>query len=365
MNDDTNDLERRLTDALGHAGEQLTDSAPPTFSWQEPGGTATSRTRRRAIYAGSGLVAAAVAAAVVATTLPGGTSTAGHPQAAGTTTAGTAAAPARSHGTTAPARHESAPKLLLAAAHLQMTDGDPALTDGQFRYVRIVSPAPALYTYKGNKPHTVPAPAGSYTLDQYWIPKDETDVWMRRQSVVGDPNGGAPDVWKGRCDDLYADTQDGPKGAPCTRPGSFDDPTPAFVAGLPRDPDALYSQLHAYSEKHLNPEKIDDVNFEMFSTVDSLLQDGIVTSDLTSTLYSVLSKIPGISVVDGATNYSGVAGTGFRISTKFGHTLADTSMIIVDLDSGAYLGDRDDSKGNHYSSAVTTGVSDGLGQPGH
>ena len=364
MTDDN--LEQRLIDALDSSTDSMPESAPPAFTWQTdtPVAGRSPRIARRAVYAGSGLVAAAVAVAVVATTAGS------HSTAAPTRVGPHHVAASQSGHRQGRFQVQSAPKLLLAAAHERLQTGDATLRDGQFRYVRIVGPAPDLITYaKGSTtPVTHKAPAGSYTLDQYWIPKVETHVWLRRQSVVHDPNGGKPTTWRGRCDDLYSHTQDDPKGPACTRPGSFENPTPAFIAGLPRDPHALYKKLHSFAEKRLNPDKIHNANFEMFTTIDTLLSGGVITSDLTSTLYQVLSRIPGIAVVHGDKNYSGVAGTGFRLSTVLGHgpkPYRDTQTIIVDLSSGAYLGDKDVEAGEHYSSAVTTGVADRIGHRGH
>ncbi|WP_375485024.1 CU044_5270 family protein [uncultured Jatrophihabitans sp.] len=370
MTNDPRDLASRLTDALDSAAATLPDAEPPAFSWQQPAARRSSR-RRRGLYAASGLAAAAVAATVVAATLPSGHHAGDGHQAPDAERPGSVApssSAAVSHARPVPVPHtgQSASALLLAASHTRLRTGDPALRDGQFRYVRIVSPAPGTIVYdKNGTPHTEKAPAGSYNLDQYWIPKDVTDVWMRRSGVVGDV---APDVWTGRCDDLYAHTQDAPKGPSCTRPGSFSDPTPRFVAHLPRDPDALYSQLRSYAESRLNPDKIHDTNYLMFFVIDSLLDNEVVTGDLTSTLYAVLGRIPGIQVLDGVQNYSGVAGTGFRLSTTLGHgpdALRSTATIIVDLASGTFLGDQQVSDGNTYSSAVTTGVADRIGVAGH
>lgn len=364
MTDNHFDLESRVTDALDSRASTITPSFPPAFSWENTDShiqlapRSTRRLSRRVVAAGGGLVAAAAVAAVVATTLSGQPTTSGGPQA---TNAGSAA----------PSNHArvaaNAPALLLAAAHTRLRLGDAPLADGQYRYIKTISPAPDLITYPkgGTKPHLVAPPADAYTLDELWIPKDQTTVWERKQSVVDDPSGGSPMVWKGRCGDLYVHTQDGPKGPACTRSGSFGDPSPAFVAGLPRNADTLYAKLRKYSEKHLNPQKIHKVNFEMFSVADSLLESSVLPSDLTSTLYKVLSRIPGISVVQHARNYSGTEGTGFRISTTFGQgkdALPSTQTIIVDLGTGAFLGDRTVEYGADYSSAVTVGVADHLGQ---
>ena len=354
MNDQQ--LETRLTNALDSTADTLPASAPPAFTWQSQTPAARRATRRishRAGYAASGLVAAA-AAVLVAVTVSGVHDTA--------TTAQSHARPA---GMSTNRPSQDAPRLLLAAAHTRLQTGDPSVADGQYRYIRITSPAPV--NYEGDQ-QTQSAPAGSYTLDEYWIPKDQSGLWMRRTSTPGDPGSGASTTWTGKCGDLYADAQDGPKGPACTRPGSFDDPTPAFIASLPRSPGALYTQLHTYAGTQLNPDKIHDTGFEMFTIIDSLLDSGILTSDLTSSFYTVLSHIPGIQVIDGAKNFAGVAGTGFRLTTTIGHGSAgapNTSTIIVDLASGAYLGTQNDLPGLHRSSAVTVEVADHIGEPGH
>ena len=348
-------LEARLTDSFDSTADAVAVSAPPAFTWQSQTPAAPRATRhvsRRASYATSGLAAAA-AAVIVAATGSGLHDTA---------TIARARAGSADVSTTGPS--QDAPRLLLAAARTRLQSGDPSLTDGQYRYVRITSPAPV--NYVGAQQTQLP-PAGSYTLDEYWIPKDQSGLWMRRTSTPGDPSSGASATWTGKCGDLYADAQDGPNGPACTRPGSFADPTPAFIAGLPRNPAALYEQLHTYAAKHLNPDKIHNPGFEMFSTIDSLLSSGILNSDLTSSFYTVLSRIPGIHVLDGAKNFAGAAGTGFRLRTTLGqgaNSSPDIAMIIINLASGAYLGTHYDAPGLHQASAVTVGVADRIGEAG-
>jgi hypothetical protein len=175
-------------------------------------------------------------------------------------------------------------------------------------------------------------------------------------------------VWTGKCGDLYANAQDGPKGDPCTRPASFDDLTPAFVAALPRTASALLSQLRTYAVGRENPDKIHDANYFVFRTVNDMLMSGMAPSDLRSTLYTVLSRIPGITVVAGAKNADGVAGTGFQLSTTLGRgsiATRDTMTIIVDTTTGAYLGLHEVSPDLDYIDAVSVGVADKIGVAGH
>ena len=370
MND--NLLDDRLSDALNSAVTTMPTSNPPTFTWQKdtPSSNRPRRNTRRWVGVSAvGLVAAAVTAVTLAATIFGSPSSQqGSSHAAPPVSIRSHVAQSVARGVQRPDSAHAAPKLLLAAARTRLRTGDPVLAAGQYRYVRILGPAAGQYvTDAAGKWQYVPAPAGSYSLDEYWIPKNESDLWMRRSSAHGSSDD-TPTTWTGKCGDLYADTQDGPKGDPCTRPGSFKDPTPAFIAGLPRDPDALYRDLHASAEQNLNPDKIHDVGYEMFFTIDDLLDSGYLTSDVTSTFYTVLSRIPGITVLDGTQNYSGVTGTGFRLSTTFGHgpdSVPNTSTIIVDLNTGTYLGDREVIPGRQFSSAVTVGVANHLGVPGH
>ena len=365
-------LDDRLSDALHSAVDTMPASTPPTFTWQTDTlstNRPTRSTRRRVGVTAAGLVAAAVTAATLAATISGPPATQqGRSHAAPPTSIQGHVAQSVAPGVQRAGSDRAAPTLLLAAARMRLRTGDPVLAAGQYRYVRVLGPAAGQYVSDAaGTSQYVPAAAGSYSLDEYWIPKHETDLWMRRSSAHGSSDD-TPTTWTGRCGDLYAGTQDGPKGDACTRSGSFADPTPAFIAGLPRDPDALYRDVHAFAEKNLNPDKIHDVGYEMFFTIDSLLDSGFLTSDVSSTFYAVLSRIPGITVLDGAQNYSGVTGTGFRLSTTFGHgpdSVPDTSTIIVDLSTGTYLGDRTLIQGRPFSTAVTVGVADHIGEPGN
>ena len=362
MHDD--ELDRRLGAALDDLATDVPEATPPAFSWQRPPAAAVSPAPRRGrssriARVAAPLTAAAAVAAVVGALLVGGEGAdpvAQIPSAAPSTPATpTAAAPP------VDVTGRTAPELLVAAA--QTTLGTPEPGPGQFRYVRIEN---AQIDVAGDGSLVFAAP-GSYRLDEYWIPADPQDrdtPWLRRMSTVGlqPPYDSPPYESRGICGDLYANTVDGrvgrtPGDDPCARPAGLDDPSPAFVAGLPRDADQLYALLEQHARENLNPDKVHDVDAVLVRTVDGLLRSNMAPTDLTATLYTVLSRVPGIQVVPDLVSANGLTGTGFRLTYLVGpdgdaHESTDT--VAIDLATGTYLGSDDDG-------IRTVGIADELG----
>jgi hypothetical protein len=353
-------LEGILSHTLDEASSEITENKPPVFSWQlEASGARQTRrplARRRFVRGAAAVAAMAASAVVIAALQPG------------TARTSTALRGTGSGGQNA----QSAPRLLLAAAHIKLRAGDAPVQPGQYRYIRTVSPAPTLVQPGPGEARQIPAPPGAYSLRELWIPATVSDLWMRRDSVQGENMAGYPTVYQAPCGDFFADTQGGsPSRTPgdaCTHPGTFDSPTPVFIAGLPRDAGKLYDQLLGYARAHVNPDKNHDINAIIVQTVRSMLETGMITADLTSTLYAVLSRVPDVVVVPNTKNAAGVSGTGFKIDTVLGHgtdQLPLTITIIVDLKNGDYLGSREQQTGSDWLSAVSTGIADHLGAPGH
>ncbi|MFC4951121.1 hypothetical protein [Pseudonocardia sp. GCM10023141] len=134
-----------------------------------------------------------------------------------------------------------------------------------------------------------------------------------------------PERITARCGSFY-----GPETDQCTGPGSWQVPTPAFLAGLPRDP----AQLLARLERDV-PDNIRG-NAELLVYATDLLRTGLVPADLRSALYLALAHVGGVTVTAGAVNLDGRSGVALGIDVR-----SSRQEIIVDPATGAFIGERE------------------------
>jgi hypothetical protein len=107
-------------------------------------------------------------------------------------------------------------------------------------------------------------------------------------------------------------------------------PSLAFLAALPRDPDALLAALRRNPPKHINPD------FEAWSRIGSVLGTGAVPADLRAALYQAARKIPGIRLLD--EEVTTVDGRRARaISREVDGSRYD---LLISPSNGQYLGRR-------------------------
>lgn len=176
-----------------------------------------------------------------------------------------------------------------------------------------------------------------------WIPQkseDPSKLWMldrrptgKKMWIVGndqkaaDAGIGNDPMWptlvtKVPCGNFYGD-----RG--CNSPGSWQDPTPAFLAGLPRDPTQLYRRLITDS-----PAKTGRMEEVLVYAADAL-RSGTVPAPLRSTIYRSLAMLPGLQITDRSANLDGRSGIALGIND--GHTRHD---IIIDPTTGSFIGER-------------------------
>jgi hypothetical protein len=138
------------------------------------------------------------------------------------------------------------------------------------------------------------------------------------------------------------------------RPGNVLNPTPEFMAKLPRDPQKLFTVLK-------DAVCLGDVC--AFVAAEEMLGTGRIPGELRAAVYRALTRIPGMTVVDRQANLDGRAGIAIRVTDP-----GRVRDLIVDPKTGDYIGTRNnvkDSPGGSLfdSSAVTTGVVDTIGAP--
>ena len=253
---------------------------------------------------------------------------------------------------------------LAAAAALGATDEPVA--PGQYRYVETHAWSTVFDGYNVFQDET---------LSQVWvpaIPDDPTQDWMIDRRPTGNR------VWiegteeQAREDGTSTNPMDigvslqatAPCGnfygpGPCPRPGLWQDPTPSFLAGLPRDPTQLYERLQADAPDNGRG------NAELLVYAADALRTGLVPADLRAALYQTLTRLDGVDLVERAVNLDGRVGTAIGIDD--GQFRQD---IIIDPTTGAFIGEREVLTGDYEGApdgttfsytAVSTAVVDTIG----
>ena len=110
--------------------------------------------------------------------------------------------------------------------------------------------------------------------------------------------------------------------------GSWQEPTQAWLAGLPRNPDQLRDQL--YNDTRGRGRSHDG---EVLVNIADALRSGVVPADLRAALFRVLETVPGVDIVQ--RHADGQISIG-RLETRDGQR----EEIIIDPATGAYVGER-------------------------
>lgn len=245
--------------------------------------------------------------------------------------------------------------------------GEPPLRPGQFRYIARQSEtlSGALGTSGFAYQWKVPV------LMEAWTPADPAEEWLARMSANG------PRVWlagseaearadgvdldtpmpggemRARCGDFTA-TMERPPREPCVGAdpwsGNF---TAEFLAGLPRDPKALYDLMRRdITTRGSDP----DTAIMLFSL--GAASSPLMTQDLRAALYRALGYIEGLEITDRAADMHG------RTGEAFGLTRGTSRIeIVIDPDTGSFVGSREWSRGEllSTSSIVADAVVDAQG----
>jgi hypothetical protein len=238
---------------------------------------------------------------------------------------------------TGPASAE-ARAVLEQAARSTITAVDPPLRPDQYRYVG----TRAWWLSTVVRQDGAPLSALVENRIEYWVPADPASDWLMVSGTTGRYT-----VVQGTEDELRAtgaldaDPAEritagcgafyGPETNQCTGPGSWQNPTPEFLAGLPRDPDELFDRLDRDAPDNSRG------NAELLVYAADLLRNPLlVPADLRSALYQALTRVGGLTVTPGAVNLDDRPGTALGIDDGTSRT-----EIIIDPATGTFIGERE------------------------
>ncbi|WP_020391613.1 CU044_5270 family protein [Kribbella catacumbae] len=227
----------------------------------------------------------------------------------------------------------------LNAAADHVVAKDPVIPPGKYRY-RVS------HAWNYGMTETSPNKGVSYleeSLIETWIPADRSQEWMERGVQTGNRKlisgtqqelefvnrlmaDSKPEVRRAKCGDFYLNEGE----QPCARAGSWQDPTPEWAAGLPRDPKALYQRLKKDSPRNSRGET------ELLVYAADALRTGDVPADVRSALYRALGYLDHLEVSDRAANLAGK--TGIAYGSDDG---TERQEIIIDPRTGDFIGERD------------------------
>lgn len=266
----------------------------------------------------------------------------------------------RSGGPSANAAEE-----LIKAADLAARVVERPVASGQFRYVRSRYEG-IMVEYGGTK--------ASYTdmVQEEWVPADRRDEWMFRNKInsvkwlPGHEGDGKPEAatsfkdgaeFRAKCGNYSYFAEGQPDR--CTV-ASFHNPSPEFVAALPKDPKELLAKLRAEGQ---------DNDAGAFMAAVEALRSGRYPAEVRANIFRALALLPGLVVTDKRANLDGKEGV--ALGKKY---YDDFTEIIIDPANGDFIGSREvvadnqsDEKGGlekgtvRSSSAVTTAVVGSIG----
>ncbi|WP_158851792.1 CU044_5270 family protein [Saccharothrix deserti] len=223
----------------------------------------------------------------------------------------------------------SAAETLTRAA--SVVTADPELRPGQYLYTHTRDWSMAI-DHRGGENF-------SYLYEgvvEVWRPQDWRGEWFQRYTVTGKRQwveGNEADARAAGVviDELRVTERAAACGefvpefgrtAPCA-PGTWLNPTPDFVAALPRDPDELRRQLLAHPS--LGP----------VTLARDVLSTGWVPHDLRAAFYEALAGVPGIRITERAVNLDGRVGVAFSATED-----RNGQEIVIDPDTGQFIGER-------------------------
>ncbi len=121
--------------------------------------------------------------------------------------------------------------------------------------------------------------------------------------------------------------------APNDVPGTWQTPNAAFLAALPRDPQALRQRLYDDTAGHGR-----STDGEVVVYVADVLRSGLVPADLRAALYRVLATVPGVEVTARRAAIGTDSGVAFG---RYESVDGTRQEIVIDTATGDLVGERE------------------------
>ena len=230
-----------------------------------------------------------------------------------------------------PPRAAAAP-VLNKAAGLAATAGDQQVGPGQYLYVSTRSAGLTFHDVEGEAVYR------SAKFIDTWIPADPRDTWLERRGEIGKPSwvpghegdgpppgepAGFVGEWRAPCGAFGYWAQD---SKPSCDQGSWANPTPEFLAGLPKDPEQLYKRLLADS----------GTEADAVITVGDVLGTGRIPAEYRALLYRAIAHAPNLRVTEQVATLDGRTGTALGIEAY-----GQIRDFVIDPDTGEFIGYRE------------------------
>ncbi|MEV6282835.1 CU044_5270 family protein [Kribbella sp. NPDC051770] len=237
-------------------------------------------------------------------------------------------------------------KTELDAAAANVTAKDPVVKPGQYLHNTARTWTRNLYGGNGFELQVLEEQA-----TETWIPADRKAEWVmrttqtgRHQWVVGsDAEARKHGITFAKTTDVQRADCGGFYGAGCDTAGSWANPTPEWIAGLPTDPKALYERLKKDAPGNSRGET------ELLVYAQDALRTGLLPADVRARLYRALGYLKNLEISDRAANLDGK--TGIAYGSDDGKSREE---IIVDPKTGAYIGSREvDTDGKGKGDVIT------------
>jgi len=192
-----------------------------------------------------------------------------------------------------------------------------------------------------------------------WVPVDPQREWLLDRQVTGHrvwlsgspeqalaEGVGVTDGWPaGRWRAAYGDYYTSPGRKPTPRNGSWQQPTTEFLAGLPREPRALYSRLEADSPQD-RPGYVGAVVYAR-----DALRTGLVPASMRAALYQALLLVPGMVLEDNAQNADGQPGIALVMDDGVYRI-----EIVIDPGTGQFIGERETLASDNLDLSLAAGT---------
>lgn len=222
----------------------------------------------------------------------------------------------------------SAAAAALNSAADKIRAADLPVAPGQYRYI-------ATHAWRMTGPYGLASRNNfSYLAEELtedWVPADQSQKWLMRITETGERKWVQGTEEDARAAGVPIDEVPPPRdqwNAP--RSGSWQEPNPQWLAGLPRDPQQLYDRLRADAPVNSRGDA------ELLVYAADALRSGLVPADVRAALYRALAKLPGLEITDQLANLDGRVGIAYGMSD--GHSRHE---IIIDPATGEFIGERE------------------------